>query len=152
LMILQSRIKDKDDRPEIKIVKDYGDLPKVACFAGQMNQVYMNLLANAIDALEDNYAAGHVTAPVIRIQTLVEGAQAILRFSDNGAAIPAAIKARLFDPFFTTKPIGQGTGMGLSISYQIVAEKHNGDLTCQSAEGVGTTFEIRIPLTQGILD
>ncbi len=152
LMILQNRIKDKDNRPEIKIIQDYGDLPKVACFAGQMNQVYMNLLANAIDALEDGHAAGRVMAPEIRIQTRIEQDQAVLRFSDNGIGIPDAVKARLFDPFFTTKAVGQGTGMGLSISYQIVAEKHHGQLICRSTIGQGTTFEIRIPLQQEVLD
>jgi two-component system, NtrC family, sensor kinase len=152
LMILQNRIKDKDDRPEIKIIKDYGDLPKVACFAGQMNQVYMNLLANAIDALEDGHEVGQVIAPEIRIQTRIENDRAVLRFSDNGIGIPDAIKARLFDPFFTTKPVGQGTGMGLSISYQIVTEKHHGQLVCLSAIGQGTTFEIRIPLQQAVVD
>jgi two-component system, NtrC family, sensor kinase len=152
LMILQNRLKDQDDRPEIRIIKDYGQLPQIACFAGQLNQVYMNLLANAIDALEEGVAAGKISQPEIQIQTLLEGNQAVLRFGDNGTGIPAEVQARLFDPFFTTKPVGQGTGMGLSISYQIITEKHHGQLSCRSGLGEGTTFEIRIPLTQGISD
>jgi two-component system, NtrC family, sensor kinase len=152
LMILQNRLREQDDRAEIQIVKDYGQLPQIACFAGQLNQVYMNLLANAIDALEEGIITGRIRQPKIRIQTLLEGNQVVLRFIDNGTGIPADVQARLFDPFFTTKPVGQGTGMGLSISYQIVTEKHHGQLICRSAMGEGTTFEIRVPLTQGITD
>jgi PAS domain S-box-containing protein len=152
LMILQNRIKDCDDRPEIKIHKNYGNLPLVACFAGQLNQVYMNLLANAIDALEEGFHGGQVSQPEIWIQTDIVDGQAVVRFTDNGVGIPAAIQASLFDPFFTTKPVGKGTGMGLSISYQIITEKHCGKLICESAIGQGTTFEIQIPLKQDIQD
>jgi PAS domain S-box-containing protein len=157
LMILQNRIKEHNGRPDILIIKNYGDLPKVSCFAGQMNQVYMNLLANAIDALEEGFIAGKVTDPTIRIETTVVEQEAILRFSDNGTGIPEDVINRLFDPFFTTKAVGKGTGMGLSISYQIVTEKHHGHLTCvspidDSGAGTGATFEIRIPLSQGIED
>jgi PAS domain S-box-containing protein len=157
LMILQNRIKEHNGRPDITIVKNYGDLPKVSCFAGQLNQVYMNLLANAIDALEEGFVAGKVTDPTIRIETMVVEQEAILRFCDNGTGIPEAVISRLFDPFFTTKAVGKGTGMGLSISYQIITEKHHGHLTCvsgtdNSRAATGATFEIRIPLSQGIED
>ncbi|MBE9028526.1 PAS domain S-box protein [filamentous cyanobacterium LEGE 11480] len=148
LLILQNRLKGKEHRPAINIVQDFCELPLVPCFAGQLNQVFMNLLVNAIDALEDAYDAGYITVPEICIQTLMLGDMVQMQFKDNGPGIPDAVKERLFDPFFTTKPVGQGTGMGLAISYQIIRDKHHGFLTCASTPGEGTTFEIQIPLTQ----
>ncbi|HEY9748331.1 MAG TPA: PAS domain S-box protein [Allocoleopsis sp.] len=153
LMILQHRLKAKSDRVEILVIKHYGDLPRVECYVGQLNQVFMNILSNAIDALEDALEAaldqGQSLTPMIQIHTeLGPNDTAIVRIVDNGPGIPAAIQQRLFDPFFTTKAVGKGTGMGLSISYQIVAEKHGGSLSCHSESGQGTEFVIAIPLHQ----
>ncbi|MEM6400975.1 MAG: PAS domain S-box protein [Cyanobacteria bacterium P01_D01_bin.116] len=147
LTILEHRIKAKSDRPRVKIVKDYGNLPQIQCYPGQLNQVFMNILVNALDVLEerkrdDNY-------PTICIKTELVGCKHIkISISDNGTGIPEKIKTRLFDPFFTTKAVGKGTGMGLSISYQIVVEKHCGSLDYISALGEGTEFVITIPRKQ----
>jgi PAS domain S-box-containing protein len=150
VMILQHRLKAKDPRPAISVIRQYGDLPLVDCYAGQLNQVFMNILSNAIDALEDAFHSAPDTynQPCIDIQTEVQADRAVVRIRDNACGIPAHIQPRLFDPFFTTKPVGQGTGMGLSISYQIVCDRHQGRLTCQSHLGQGTTFVIMIPLRQ----
>jgi PAS domain S-box-containing protein len=147
LMILQNRIKFRDDRPEIKIVKQYDNLPLVSCYAGQINQVFMNILANAIDALDEAVVVHGLINPAITINTSQCDRNIIIAIQNNGPGIPAAIQAKLFDPFFTTKPVGQGTGMGLSISYQIVTEKHNGSLICQTTEN-STTFIVTLPLDQ----
>lgn len=155
LMILQNRIKGKSDRPEILILKEYGKLPHVECYAGQLNQVFMNILSNAIDALEEAIAQPNspfqdkTRKPSIQIHTdLLNGQWVCIRISDNGPGIPAAVRQRLFDPFFTTKAVGKGTGMGLSISYQIVTERHSGTLECHSEPGNGAEFVIKIPLKQ----
>ncbi|MEH1944877.1 MAG: AAA family ATPase [Nostoc sp.] len=149
LMILQHRLKAKPDSLGIEIVKAYGELPLVECYAGQLNQVFMNLLSNAIDALEEANTQHQLLTPTITICTaLVESKQVVIKITDNGPGIPADIKQRLFDPFFTTKPVGKGTGMGLSISYQIVVEKHKGTLQCVSKPGQGATFIIIIPICQ----
>ncbi len=155
LMILQSRLKPKGDRSDIEVVKDYGEMPLVECYAGQLNQVFMNILANSIDALEEareSLKSGRDDAsfsPIIRILTeRATGDRIIIRISDNGPGIPDPVQQRLFDPFFTTKPVGKGTGMGLSISYQIVTERHGGTLECLSEPGQGTEFKIEIPISQ----
>ncbi|MBD2505719.1 AAA family ATPase [Nostoc muscorum FACHB-395] len=149
LMILQHRLKAKPDSQGIEIVKAYGELPLVECYAGQLNQVFMNLLSNAIDALEEANAQDQTLTPTITISTyLVENKQVVIKIADNGPGIPAHIKQKLFDPFFTTKAVGKGTGMGLSISYQIVAEKHKGTLHCVSEPGQGATFIVMIPICQ----
>jgi two-component system, NtrC family, sensor kinase len=158
LMILQNRLKPKADsecrRDAIEVIKDYGDLPLVECYAGQLNQVFMNILSNAIDALDSAAAQkspnGFHTEPcTIHIRTEIVGDRVSIRIADNGTGIPDAVKQRLFDPFFTTKPIGKGTGLGLSISYRIVVEKHHGSLNCYSEAGKGTEFHLEIPLHQG---
>ena len=152
LMILEHRIKAKSDRIAIEVIKEYGNLPLVECYAGQLNQVFMNILANAIDALEESLVNDprKVTIPQIRICTeLLEGDRVKISIADNGLGIPSVIKARLFDPFFTTKAIGKGTGMGLSISYQIISDRHGGSLECISQPGAGAEFVIAIPLCQG---
>ena len=151
LLILQHRIKAQNDRPEINVVKEYGEMPKIQCFAGQMNQVFMNLLANAIDALEEGFHNELCPNPLIRISSEQVNENAVIRIADNGAGIPEEIQSRLFDPFFTTKPIGKGTGMGLSISYQIITEKHGGSLECISSPGQGAEFVIAIPIRVGKL-
>ena len=154
LMILQNRLKPKGDRPPITIRQAYGDLPLIECYAGQLNQVFMNILSNAIDALEDsldreasNPCSNFI--PTITIQTrLLDTDWVEIAIADNGPGIPSEVQQRLFDPFFTTKPVGKGTGMGLSISYQIVAERHGGILDCKSTVGQGTQFMVQIPLHQ----
>ncbi|MBI4779965.1 MAG: hypothetical protein HY785_01440 [Oscillatoriophycideae cyanobacterium NC_groundwater_1537_Pr4_S-0.65um_50_18] len=152
LLILQSRLKGRSHRPEIQIIKQYDNLPLVECFAGQMNQVFMNIISNAVDALEDSALSFQ---PTITITSTLEGettsaAVVLISIRDNGAGVEDAIKENLFDPFFTTKPIGKGTGLGLYISYQIVVDKHNGSLKCISAPSQGTEFQIRIPLRASI--
>jgi PAS domain S-box-containing protein len=150
LMILQNRLKATSDKREIKITRHYANLPLIECYAGQLNQVFMNILDNAIDALDHTRCSRQSTQTTaqIAITTKLEKGQVIVKISDNGPGISPDILPRLFDPFFTTKPIGKGTGMGLSISYQVITEKHGGQLTCQSQVGKGTTFTISIPLKQ----
>jgi PAS domain S-box-containing protein len=160
LMILEHRFKAKSIfeagteylSPAIEVIKEYGELPLVECYAGQLNQVFMNILANAIDALEQSFVNGITTSnPEIHIRTgIVAENQVIIYIVDNGPGVPEKIKQRLFDPFFTTKPVGKGTGMGLSISYQIITQRHGGSLECVSSPGGGSTsFAITIPLRQG---
>ncbi|MBD2041954.1 PAS domain S-box protein [Microcoleus sp. FACHB-672] len=150
LLILQNRLKAKGAMSEIQVVKEYGTLPPVHCFAGQLNQVFMNILANAIDALEMDRKLGNaLVMPAIRIHTgLLNGQRVEIRISDNGPGMSQDVKQRVFDPFFTTKPVGAGTGLGLSISYQIVVDKHGGELSCVSAPGEGTEFIIDLPVQQ----
>jgi two-component system NtrC family sensor kinase len=154
LMILHHRLKAKAERPEIKIVKQYSRLPLVKCYPGQLNQVFMNLLANAIDALEESnqeYSFQEIAANPneIQIQTqMIDPSWIRIIIADNGIGIPEEARLRLFDPFFTTKPVGKGTGLGLSISYQIVVDKHNGRFSCDSVPGKGTKFVIEIPVMQ----
>ncbi|MEG4988511.1 GAF domain-containing protein [Microcoleus sp. BR0-C5] len=154
LLILQHRLKSNADSANIVLVKEYGILPRVECYAGQLNQVFMNVIGNAIDALESHkLLAGQSGAPQIKISTAVGQLNgtipsALIRISDNGTGISESMRQRIFDPFFTTKPVGKGTGLGLSISYQIVVEKHGGVLKCNSELGKGTEFAIEIPLRQ----
>jgi two-component system NtrC family sensor kinase len=152
LLILQNRFKNSVDHPGIKVVKNYGNLPLVDCYAGQLNQVFMNIISNAIDALESHndkraIAEIHASPNIIKIITEVIETNCVIRIADNGSGMTEAVKERLFDPFFTTKPVGKGTGLGLSISYQIVVEKHRGRLKCVSEPGHGTEFWIEIPLS-----
>ncbi|MEH2434103.1 MAG: ATP-binding protein [Nostoc sp.] len=148
LVILQGRLDQLDE--SINIIKEYAKLPKVECYAGLLNQVFMNILVNAIDAIEESLVITHPSSvrdkAKICIRTeITDDKQVIIRISDNGPGIPESSQNRLFDPFFTTKPVGKGTGLGLSISYQIVVEKHRGQLQCISAIGKGTEFIIKIP-------
>ncbi|MEO1395191.1 MAG: PAS domain-containing protein [Cyanobacteria bacterium J06634_5] len=147
LLILEHRLKAQPERPAISIVKDYGELPQVECYASQLNQVFMNILANAIDALESELIEDPTTEkkPQITLRTEACNSSIVVRLIDNGTGIPEAVRSRMFDPFFTTKPIGKGTGMGMAISYQIVVEKHLGQIECFSTEGVGTEFVITVP-------
>ncbi|MBN4002231.1 ATP-binding protein [Nostoc sp. LPT] len=152
LMILQHRLKGKPEQAEIEVIKDYDNVPPVECYAGQLNQVFMNILVNAIDALEENnikrtYQEIENNPSQIKIRTSVVNSTWLeVAIADNGVGISKEFQQRIFDPFFTTKPIGKGTGMGMSISYQIVTEKHNGKLECFSNPGKGTEFIIQIPL------
>jgi two-component system, NtrC family, sensor kinase len=154
LLMLRDRLKEQPDRPGISIIKKYGNLPNVECYAGQLNQVFMNILSNAIDALRQSDTANSPQViqnriPTITIYTEVKGSNWVeISIQDNGRGIAESVLPRLFDPFFTTKEVGQGTGLGLSISYQIVVEKHGGKLQCISAPGQGATFLIEIPIRQ----
>jgi PAS domain S-box-containing protein len=158
LLILNSRLKNRNDYPTIQVIKEYGDIPQVQCYAGQLNQVLMNLLNNAIDALEDAMQQGKWTKektelgefPQIKIRTVFpdEHDRVLLKIMDNGCGISKSIQEHIFDPFFTTKPVGRGTGLGLAICYKIVVEKHKGSLRCISTVGEGSEFIIEIPLRQ----
>lgn len=161
LLILSNRLKPKADKPGIKLIKEYGSLPLIECYPVQINQVFMNVLANAIDAIEEAIAkdnlsskfdqnSGGVKSGIIRIKTEfdAERQMGIIRIADNGAGMEQAVQPEIFEPFFTTKPVGKGAGIGLAIGKEIVVEKHGGQLTCISAPGDGTEFIVEIPLTQ----
>ncbi|MEL7034234.1 MAG: ATP-binding protein [Cyanobacteria bacterium J06592_8] len=156
LLILQHRLKAKPDHRGIEVIKDYGRLPLVDCYGGLINQVFMNILSNAIDALEDandeeadQKARKNIRQIKIRTSVL-ESDRLEIAIADNGIGIPQEIQQHIFDPFYTTKPIGQGTGLGLSIAYQIITEKHGGTLKCFSIPSKGTTFVMQIPIQQNI--
>ncbi|MBW3584395.1 MAG: AAA family ATPase [Cyanobacteria bacterium 0813] len=150
IMILKHRLKANETRPEIKVIREYGNLPQVECYAGQLNQVFMNLLGNAIDALDESNQ-GRPYAEIanqITIKTVISGdnKQAIIRIKDNGAGMSEAVKEKIFDHLFTTKGVGKGTGLGLAIARQIVVEKHGGTIEVNSVLREGTEFAIVLPL------
>ena len=176
LLILQSRLTSKNGHPAIEVIKEYGNLPKITCYASQLNQVVMNILNNAIDAMDEfegfsgesnpealanssslvtsadvmasDLPRGRTRLPRIILRTEVRDRDWVqVRIMDNGPGISEQVRLKIFDPFFTTKPIGKGTGLGLSIAYSIVVEKHGGKLRCISAPGEGTEFLIRLPIT-----
>ncbi|YAF93869.1 MAG: ATP-binding protein [Nodularia sp. CChRGM 3473] len=156
LLILENRLKGKPEHLGIEVIKEYGKLPLIECYAGQLNQVFMNILTNAIDALEERdqqrtwqQIKDSPSKIIIRTQMLNQH-QIIIKISDNALGIPEKIKQLIFDPFFTTKPIGKGTGMGMSISYQIITKNHGGNLYYISYPGQGTEFVIEIPLKQQV--
>jgi two-component system, NtrC family, sensor kinase len=153
LMILEHKFKTKNKNQEIQIVKKYGDLPLIECYPGQINQVFMNILGNAIDALELGVGEKfQVKEPQISICTQVLDEEWVtITITDNGVGMTEEVRSKLFDPFFTTKPVGKGTGLGLFISYQIILEKHHGKLLCNSQLGQGTEFMIQIPLRKSTL-
>lgn len=152
LLILKHRLKANESRPEIEIVRDYGEIPEVECYAGQLNQVFMNILSNAIDALEEasqtrSFAEIQNNPNQITIGTrTIADQQVQIRIQDNGIGISKEIEEKIFDYLFTTKSIGEGTGLGLAISRQIVVEKHGGTLNVESELGQGTAFIIQIPI------
>ncbi len=154
LLILQHRLKSTAEHPEIQIIREYGQLPPVECYAGSLNQVFMNILANAIDALEElsaqrTYQENQNNPSQITIRTTAIDHQWVqVAIADNGSGIPKEVQPRIFNPFFTTKPAGKGTGMGMSISHQIITEKHQGKLICLSTSGEGAEFIIQIPVRQ----
>jgi two-component system, NtrC family, sensor kinase len=148
LTILQHRLQSlQPDMPSIEVIQDYGQLPAIDCFPGQLNQVFMNILTNGIDALQSRIGTAVLPRLTIR-SAVVDGESVQISIADNGMGMPQSVRTKIFDPFFTTKPVGQGTGMGLAISYQIVVEKHGGSLTCVSTPGSGTEFVIQIPICQ----
>ena len=148
LLILQHRLKARPDFPAIQVIKNYGQLPEVECHPSQLNQVFMNILSNAIDALQTSGVRDN-QQPTITITTSINSANSIaISIADNGVGIPELIRSKLFDPFFTTKPVGKGSGLGLSISNQIVTEKHGGKIECDSTLEKGTEFVVQIPLRQ----
>ena len=152
LMILQSRLNPNDKHSGIKVIKDYGQLPPIHCFPGQLNQVFMHLLNNAIDALEEanqkrspEEIIAHPNTIWIRTCLLTDN-QVVISIADNGIGIPDSIQCKVFDPFFTTKSVGKGTGLGLSVSYQIVVENHAGSLEVKFELDQRTEFCMRIPI------
>jgi signal transduction histidine kinase len=169
--MLEHRLRETANRPEIKLIKEFGDLPLVNCYPGELNQVFMSILNNAIDALdclivtsdgllvhnknkEHRYYFDNTTSvplaidnPQIRIYTKqIDSKTVKIAIADNGSGIDESLQSRIFDPFFTTKPTGQGKGLGLAISYQIIVKKHHGKITCHSAPGAGAEFVIEIPI------
>ncbi|MDZ8054456.1 MAG: sensor histidine kinase [Aulosira sp. ZfuVER01] len=156
LTILNYRLKARPEHPGIEVVKEYDELPLIECCAGQINQVFMNVLANAIDALDEynqqrSFEEIQKQPSRIKIRTATIGDDWVgIYISDNGPGICEDVKSKLFNPFFTTKPSGKGTGLGLSISHQIITEKHGGSLSCQSIPGKETEFVIKIPVQQRI--
>jgi signal transduction histidine kinase len=154
LMILQNRLKLSPDNLSIQVIKDYDELPLIECYPGQLNQVFMNLLANAIDALEEknqHRSLEEIKANPSKIKistSQLDKEWVTIAIADNGNGIPDEFCSHLFDPFFTTKAVGKGTGLGLSISYQIITDKHCGKLYCHSNETEGTEFIIEIPVKQ----
>ncbi|MCY7332775.1 MAG: PAS domain S-box protein [Pseudanabaena sp. CAN_BIN31] len=157
LLILQNRFKAYGDRPAINLTKHYGNIPIVNAYGGQLNQVFMNILSNAIDAIDESLSSQDaVTDRIVREISIItelklptsDSSQpmVVIHITDNGHGISEGILKKLFDPFFTTKPVGKGTGLGLSISYQIVVEKHQGKLECSSTVGEGSEFRIEIPV------
>jgi signal transduction histidine kinase len=156
LLMLGHRLKAKQPNyPDIQVIKDYGNLPRVQCYPGQLNQVFMNILSNAIEALDEHNKEclpsdlnKYPRTIWICTDVLANCNQVVILIGDNGPGMTPEICERLFEPFFTTKPVGQGTGLGMSISYQIVVEKHRGKVQCISAPGYGTAFLIYVPMTQ----
>ncbi|MEQ8973682.1 MAG: response regulator [Coleofasciculus sp. C1-SOL-03] len=174
LFLLQYHLDAKAGRAKINVIKNYSNLPLVKCYASELNQVFMNMLTNAIDALDEKYGKlkldsdmwsvrgdqeqerefvrspltpDHSQTPTIEISTeSVDEAKVIIRIADNGSGMTEEVSQRLFDPFFSTKPVGSGTGLGLTISYQIIVEKHRGQLGVTSERGNGTEFVIEIPI------
>ncbi|MCC5645182.1 GAF domain-containing protein [Nostoc sp. CHAB 5824] len=153
LMILHHRLKADVRRPKVEIVKDYAKLPLIECYPGQLNQVFMNVLANAIDALEEGMSNEEIFPPSAQISIrteVLDNQWVVIRIADNGPGMKEEVIRRIYDPFFTTKDIGKGTGLGMAISYQIVVDKHGGMLKCRSQPGEGTEFWIQIPVNRAL--
>jgi len=149
LLIVKHRLSLPNSPSKIHVVRDYSELPQVECYPGSLNQVFMNVLTNAIDALEQHLSeVGESELPTITLRTDVCDRCVRIAIADNGPGISESIHDQVFDPFFTTKPVGKGTGMGMSVSYQIITQKHGGKFTFDSAPGKGTEFIIEIPLAQ----
>jgi signal transduction histidine kinase len=156
LLILAHRLKAKQpDYPAIQVIKNYGNLPQVPCYPGQLNQVFMNILSNAIEAIDEytkkrspEEIKNHPGIILICTEVLADSNQVVILICDNGSGMTQEVRDKLFDPFFTTKPVGQGTGLGMSISYKIVVEQHRGQVQYISAPDRGAAFLIYIPIRQ----
>jgi signal transduction histidine kinase len=151
VLILRHRLKANENRPAIEVVTNYGQIPEIAGFPGQLNQVFMNILANAIDALDESnhgrsYQDIQAESNRIIISTSLENNSVKISIADNGIGMPDEVKNRIFDHLFTTKGVGKGTGLGLAIARQIVVEKHGGAIVVNSQVGQGTTFVILLPI------
>jgi PAS domain S-box-containing protein len=153
ILILKHRLKANESRPEIQVISNYAKLPQIECFAGQLNQVFMNILANAIDALEDanigrSFEDIDQNPNYITVTTTMTDDQkkVIISIKDNGKGMTEAVKSRIFDHLYTTKGVGRGTGLGLAIARQIIIEKHRGTIDVQTSPGIGTEFTIVIPI------
>jgi len=145
LVICESRLKNSPNSPPIEIIKKYEKLPKLNCYPGELNQVFMHIIGNAIDALNEHKQEGKT--PTIRIDTETVDARWIkVKISDNGQGMSETVREKIFDPFFTTKPVGKGTGLGLSVAHQIIVERHHGQISCNSTPGQGTEFIIELPV------
>ncbi|MFB8792391.1 MAG: PAS domain-containing protein [Potamolinea sp.] len=153
LLILKHRLKEQPSRPEIQVIQEYGELPKIECYPSQLNQVFMNILSNGIDAINESFSSGNLSSAQDKGQIIIstevnDNNSVMIRIADNGPGMNAEVQAKIFNPFFTTKIVGKGTGLGLAISYQIVVEKHCGTLDCISTPGQGTEFLILLPIEQ----
>jgi two-component system, NtrC family, sensor kinase len=152
LLLLQHRLKAQPDRSAIPVIQTLGQIPDILCYPGQINQVFMNLIANAIDALEEAIEVDPQAHPnpQIHIQTALISHESLpllrIEVADNGTGMSEEIQQKLFDPFFTTKPVGKGTGLGTSISYQIIVDRHGGTIRCESTLGAGTRFILELPV------
>ena len=152
LLLLQHRLPAREGRRDIKVIKEYGNLPQIECYAGQLNQAFLNIINCAIDTLEESSQEFDRSEsvnfrPVIWIRTKVVNAQQIsIEIADNGMAMSEDVKAQIFDPFFIAQPGGEGSGLGLAVSYQIVVDQHKGELKCFSEPGKGNEFKLKIPL------
>lgn len=141
LLLLNHRLTPANNLPSIEVVKNYCELPAVLCNPGATNQVFMNILSNAIEA----FSAGH-PAPAITVTTKAEAERVVITLADNGDGIPEEIQPKIFNPFFTSKPVGKGTGLGLTVSYQTIVESHKGLINVTSILGEGTEFRIQLPI------
>lgn len=151
ILILRHRLKANEHRPEIQVWMDYGTLPLVECFPGQLNQVFMNILANAIDAIDESnqgrsFEELEANPNCIKVQTALAVNHVQIAISDNGFGMPQEVRSRIFDHLYTTKTVGKGTGLGLAIAQQIIKEKHGGTIEVNSELSKGTTFMIKIPV------
>ena len=151
VLILRHRLKANENRPAIEVITNYGQIPEIAGFPGQLNQVFMNILANAIDALDEStrgrsYQDIQAESNRIIISTSLENNSVKISIADNGIGMPDEVKNRIFDHLFTTKGVGKGTGLGLAIARQIVVEKHGGAIAVNSTLGHGTEFSIMLPM------
>ncbi|MBD2441287.1 sensor histidine kinase, partial [Nostoc sp. FACHB-110] len=151
ILILKHRLKANEQRPAIEVITNYGNLPQIECFPGQLNQVFMNILANAIDALDEsthgrNFESIQAHPNSITITTSIVDKSVKISIADNGKGMSVETQQKIFDHLFTTKAVGKGTGLGLAIVRQIVEEKHGGQITVNSVLGEGTEFIISLPI------
>ena len=151
LLILQHRLKVSPEHPAIEVIRKYGEIPLVECYPSKLNQVFMNILANAIDVLEESNGSDNTKPQIVISTEQLPNQWVAIHIVDNGKGIPKEIVSKIFDPFLTTKPIGKGTGLGLSISHQIITDQHGGKIDCYSTPGQGTEFVIQIPCKSKIL-